>query len=143
MCIITNAVRSVAQTQIYVSLSETLDHQLTIYSNKVDSYSENNRMILPVPNSASVQLINLHQYGGSTLFTDLDRCFRKNLVAHLYASRSASHLSSKTNTSSRLIVYDVGSYQASIVPSVNDFERLETNLLISKSLQSMLQAVLR
>jgi hypothetical protein len=48
MCIIANPVVNVASTKLYVSPNKAGTRQLTIYSNDVDTMSEN-AMILPVP----------------------------------------------------------------------------------------------
>jgi hypothetical protein len=114
MCIITSTVDSVSGTQIYVSSDETYRRQITIYSNRVDTPIEN-AMILAVPNPSSISFINFKHY--SKVFDDLASCFGYNFPARaLGASATRSH--------STLPVYSVGSYNASILETLNDFDRL-------------------
>lgn len=118
MCIITSTVNSVSGTQIYVSADETNRRQLTIYSNKVSTPSEN-AMILPVPNPGSVQFHNFKAY--KDVFEDLRRSFQ----SHRYA---ASLTRSFAGVQEKLPVYSVGSYNASILETLHDFKRLDTEV---------------
>lgn len=115
MCIITSTVNNVSRTQIYVSSDETYRRQITIYSNRVDTPIEN-AMILAVPNPGSVKFLNFKHY--TTLFEDLASCFE-----HPFASRSLAAFATRS-AANTLPVYSVGSYNASIVETLADFERL-------------------
>lgn len=126
MCIILTHVESVSNTQIYVSSSKSRKRQLTIYTNKVDTHVKN-AMILPVPNPLSVELLNFKNY--KKIFDDCRECFH-----HDDGSRNDRHmyraaLSASFDSRPPLPVYTVGSYQASIVPSINDFDRVDTQIL--------------
>jgi hypothetical protein len=78
-------------------------------------------MILPLPvakesGEDAVKFINLEKY--EKFFTDLQLGFPRPAAGGL--SRSNAPL-----TDSPLVVYDVGSFEASYVPTVNDFMRLD------------------
>lgn len=116
MCIITSTVDSISKTKIYVSADETNRRQITIYSNEVGTQVEN-AMILPVPHPTTVKFLNFNHY--KDVFGDLRSCFSNR---YLYSRASLSH----TRGVDTLPVYSVGSYNASIVETLNDFERLDT-----------------
>lgn len=124
MCIITKIVEEVNSTQIFTCFSEDQSKQFLVYSNQVNTNEENNLMILPVPNPESVEFINLQKY--TKFFDDCQKNFK--YVRHratdslLYASRS---LSASIEDRPPLVIHKVGSYVASIVPSVADFDRLD------------------
>ncbi len=112
---ITSAVNSVSGTQIYVSSDETYRRQITVYSNRVNTPTEN-AMILAVPNPGSVKFVNFSHY--KNLFEDLASCF-----SYPYPTRALASLS--TRSAVTLPVYSVGSYNASIVETLRDFKRLD------------------
>ena len=125
MCIISSTVESVASTKIFCCALEGGKRQILVYSNAVDTYLPNNTMILPVPNPDSVQFLNLKDY--STFFDDCASSFVKPRDHHhLYASRSLS--AGIHDSYDPLPVHSVGSYSASIVPSIADFHRLDRQL---------------
>ncbi len=127
MCIILTHVESVSNTQIYISSSKDRTRQIVIYTNKVDSPLEN-AMILPVPNPLSVELLNFSHY--KDIFEDCNKCFRF-LDDSYNDSHNTRALYASASLPSRppLPVYTVGSYQASIVPSFADFDRLNLKIL--------------
>lgn len=117
MCIITSTVDSVSTTRIYISADHANRRQLTIYSNVVAS-PEENVMVLPVPNPDSVELLDFSHY--PDFFTDLKACFIER-TQRSYTNNT--FLVSKSTNS--LPVFRIGSYDASIVPSIADFPRLQ------------------
>ena len=116
MCIITSTVNEVAKTRIYVSADEANRRQLTVYSNYVSS-SRENAMILPVPNPESIELLNFSNY--PAFFEDLANCFQKRIP------RGISNTLGFGLVTETLPIYKVGSYQASIVPNLDEFDRLD------------------
>lgn len=136
MCIITGTVSRVAKTKIYVSADTKKQRQITIYSNEVNTPREN-AMVLPVPHPETVDLVDLSSY--PELFGDCATCFRLIPTRSwgLTDSDSAGYLS--VPNSQTLEVLDVGSYRASLVPSLNDFARLDTSVFqISPELIALL-----
>jgi hypothetical protein len=130
MCIITSTVESVSGTKIYVSSDETNRRQITLYSNRVNTPVEN-AMILAVPNPSSVKFLNFSQY--TTVFDDLESCFE-----HPFASLPLR--SSLTDSAAALAVYSVGSYNASIVETLDDFGRLDEEVFdVAEGLFEFLQ----
>ncbi len=121
MCIILSKVDKVSNTKIYVSPDKENKRQLTIYSNEVATRTKN-AMILPVPNPETIELLDLSNY--PKFFEDCENCFyklatlsmRSFMPEHAYASASF------------IPVVRVGSYLASIVPSFNDFTRIDTTV---------------
>lgn len=122
MCIILAQVEEVNATKIFTSLTHDQERQFLVYSNQVETDFDN-LMILPVPNPESVVFVNLSKY--SKLFDDLESNFVKSRGSsmNLYASRSAA--SFDTLERPPLVVYSVGAYSASIVPSISEFDRLD------------------
>jgi hypothetical protein len=125
MCIILAQVEHVASTKIFTCLTENQTQQFLVYSNEVHTNEEDNAMILPVPNPESVRFVNLKKY--ANLFDDLEANFYKSRRSsfNMYASLSRSAALDPVDRP-RLVVHDVGAYSASIVPSVNDFDRIDT-----------------
>jgi hypothetical protein len=133
MCIILSKVNKVSNTKIYVSPDEENARQITIYSNEVATRTKN-AMILPVPNPESIELLDLSKY--SKFFEDCDNCFVRIPTLSLTRSYNLPHMYA---TSSILPVVQVGSYMASIVPSFDDFVRIDTSVFdIDDTLLSML-----
>jgi hypothetical protein len=121
MCIISLPVERVNATKIFSCFTEDEGRQFVIYSNQVTTDEDYNMMILPVPNPASVDLINLNHY--PNFFEDCQKNFYYSTPRQDYNTRSMS-ASFDRYERPPLPVYNVGSYVASIVPSVSDFDRL-------------------
>lgn len=137
MCIISLTVESVNATKIFSCFTDDESRQFVVYSNEVSTNAKNNMMILPVPHPSSVELIDLSHY--PSFFQDCEKNFVKYRPPHLYASRS---LTASLNYSERppLPIFNVGSYIASIVPSVYDFDRLNPYMFpVSSDLRATLQ----
>lgn len=122
MCIITQTVESVRATKIFSCFTHDESSQFLVYSNEVTTPSDNNLMILPVPNPDSVAFVNLKQY--PKFFDHCEDQFERIPEMSPYASLSHSRSLSASYDSAPLPVHHVGSYLASIVPSIQDFERL-------------------
>lgn len=117
MCII-NRKASVKGTQILVLPDHTQTRQLVVYANKVQSRTPN-AMILPVPHPETVQFHDLSHYTGifSNCATTLD--------IHIYADGFGT-LSTNAKGARSIRVERVGGYLASLVPSLADLGRLDT-----------------
>ena len=119
MCIITATVEQVSGTNIFVCAIDG-GKQIVIYSNTVETPVPNNTMVLPVPNPDSVGFINLKHY--QTFFKDCADSFSIPRESN-YLMRSSC--SSALPSESILPVYNVGSYNVSVVPNVTEFHRLD------------------
>ena len=131
MCCFAKPVIDVGKTGIFGRLSGE-GTQFLVYEMEYESRVPN-AMILPLPTAKnateeSVNFIDLSNY--KDIFKDLNRAFpaiapppSKN------ATRGAldSAMASKT-----LEVQEVGDFVASVVPTVNDFERLDQQFVIPK-----------
>lgn len=135
MCILSATVDSVAATKLFTCPLQDGKRQFVVYSNTVDTPIENNTMVLPVPNPDSVEFFNMSHY--KTFWDNLKSSFRSrqdepHMRSLLYASRSAS-------PSESLPVFAVGSYAVSIVPTTDDFTRLNPHeFTIDSALPSLL-----
>ena len=123
MCIIQGEVKHVSNTKIFVA--PLIDgRQLTVYCNEVSmgkNNTQNLAMILPFPKS-NCEFFDLSDY--SNLFEDL------NYIINWPKANSTreSQASSLHTYSNNLKVFKVGSYSASIVPSIADFSRIDQNI---------------
>ena len=121
MCII-NQPAEVRNTEIFVSPDFENKRQLVIYSNIVKTNAQNNAMILPVPHPQTIKLHDLSHY--KDIFKDCDRCF----FSGMWTGRGLTNESYSTlRSNNTLEVYRCGSYDVSIVPNYNYFNRLNSN----------------
>lgn len=121
MCCFSGKVDYVKSTKIFVRATDKGDEQYVAYSMQVGLPSDV-AMILPIPvkpktGDDAVKFINLEGY--PKFFRDLERGFPQPPQAKSkYPSRGA--------VDSKVIkVVSVGSFEASFVPTVNDFDRLD------------------
>jgi hypothetical protein len=128
MCMFTRPVESVSGTEIFARMSEKQGRQFLVYS-MTFSASEDLAMVLPIPvpkNSKddAVRFVNLEHYGH--FFIDLEagffhppppRTMTKGLVA----------------SSATLPIVEVGSFEASFVPGLADFARLDPRFRLPQS----------
>lgn len=123
MCCFSRPVQSVTNTNIFAR-SSTGGRQYLVYSMTLSS-REDLAMILPIPVPSgapddAVRFIDLKEY--DRFFADMLRGFPQPPPPKAVAlSRSAS----ERVDSKPLPVIDVGSFEASFVPSVRDFPRLD------------------
>ena len=128
MCVIVGGVQHVANTKILVAPMRR-GHQLTVYQNQVDMTNPT-AMILPFPyGNKGAELIDLSGY--PQIFDDLSRAFSKYELVGV----NNSYSSAKT-----IKVHQVGSYSVSIVPTIDDFDRLQHHVF---SLDPNLSGILR
>lgn len=139
MCIIDpeyyydNAIKDLTNTRILASVCNNPYRQFTVYSNKVRL--ENDKpvaMILPVPNREldpnNIRLIDTSQYTQpqDDIFLALRIMFEKSIESGAFLSAKSSDCD---DSEPLLAVKECGSYLYSIVPSLTDFVRLDTNKL--------------
>lgn len=130
MCIMASPVKSVSGTKIFVGADSTASRQLTIYSMSVQLQGSQNAMILPVPISMesadSIEMGDMTQ--NPDFFDPLTEAFEER-------SRSMA-----MNSKGILSVQKVGSYDVSIVPSVEDVKRLSASFKLSSDTENVLRA---
>ncbi|MFN8597314.1 MAG: hypothetical protein U0559_14180 [Anaerolineae bacterium] len=112
-------VRSVAETNIFVRAS-TVGKQFVVYSMKYEAANDL-AMILPLPTPPAspedaVRYIDLSGYA------DFFRDMRSGFVV---ASRGTLGVGQFALQAAKLKVHEVGSFEASFVPTLADFERLD------------------
>ena len=122
MCCFSRPVRLVADTNIFARASKD-GRQFLVYSMRLDA-AEDLAMILPIPVPAkppedAVKFINLEKY--PEFFAHMRRGF-PSPPPPKSAGRSIIKSEAKKST---LEVVNVGSFEASCVPSVADFDRLD------------------
>ncbi|MHB2016471.1 MAG: hypothetical protein ACYCW6_05935 [Candidatus Xenobia bacterium] len=120
MCCFSGPVRDVHGTHIFARSGHSGGQQFIVYSMTLEAESDL-AMILPIPAAAGrpVRFINLKEYPG--FFDDL------NKGCPLPPTRSLEMMQSK------LEVKEVGAYEASFVPSMHDFDRLDPRFSIPTS----------
>lgn len=132
MCIVADQVKSVSKTKIASFMikagwdqSEKEIYQLVIYSANIDSVVNKNALILPVynPGNNPNKIIPLDLSEMSDFFDKLDALYNRS-------NNSKSFGVTYSSNSISLPVYRVGNYKFSIMPSKEDFVRLNTSELI-------------
>lgn len=133
MCCFSQPVVSVSSTQIFARRASKTS-QILVYSMKLAA-KQDLAMILPVPVPAktpesAVKFIDLTTY--PDFFTDLGRGFP--------SSDPSLEAIGKTGAGGQksLAVVDVGSFEASFVPTVKDFSRLDAKFRLPKAAWSAL-----
>lgn len=116
MCIFSTEVRSVNSTKIYARYASS-ERQLLVYRMAYDAPADL-AMILPLPtppgqSGSALAFIDLSSY--PELFDDIDRSFPLPRVVYR----------SPVESKATLPVYEVGSFEASFVPSQADFSQLD------------------
>ena len=129
MCCFSRPVKYVGATQIFARpLSDGSQH--LVYSMNFEA-SEELAMVLPLPvppgaPEDAVRFINLEGY--AKLFQDLARAF----PAQLLQPRSAGFARMlASNAAPPLVVHDVGRFEASFVPRIADFARLDPRFTLA------------
>lgn len=128
MCCFSRPVESVSNTEIYARKSSGAGQYL-VYDMKYRA-KEDLAMILPLPvpqpsKVDAIRFINLKEY--SNFFAQLGRGFPKQYRAGGFGSLDAG-----SAVPPPLAVVEVGSFQASYVPSVKDFARLDARFQLPK-----------
>src|SRR5687768_11961581 len=118
MCCFSRRVKHVEQTEIFARQLPN-GRQALIYSMRINA-AEDLAMILPIPvlqpaAENAVQFVDLHEY--PELFAGLRRAF--------YLPRRAASGRSPTAAAAPLKVVAVGGFNASFVPTIRDFSRLD------------------
>jgi hypothetical protein len=118
MCIFSHDVQQVSNTKIYARLNG--DRQHLVYEMRLTSESDV-AMILPLPtqlpSTDQVSFVNLSGYDG--FFRDMDQCFPQPLEVR---SRGIAFAGASPRN---LMVHRVGAFDASFVPALADFHRLD------------------
>ncbi len=120
MCCFSRPVDIVSDTNIFARLTGKRGRQYLVYSMKMKA-SEELAMILPIPvpkdtGDDAVRFINLEVY--EDFFDDM----REGFPVEPSRNKSAGSIDT---LESKLAVVDVGSFEASFVPGVKDFGRLD------------------
>ena len=132
MCLFSGAVNAVADTNIFARLSGQ-GSQFLVYSMNFSADAELAMILpLPVPKNAAedaVQFINLASY--PDFFTDLYEAFPRPRTVSFGLTASFSE---------PLEVVSVGSFDASFVPTITDFQRLDARFRLPSSVWQSLPA---
>jgi hypothetical protein len=126
MCCFSRPVQSVSETRIFARMGEG-GRQFLVYSMNLDA-GEELAMVLPIPVAAgsgedAVRFVNLQKY--ERLFDDLDSGFRPPPVF------SRTLTGAVASAAAPLKVLQVGSFEASFVPTEKDFSRLDERFRLS------------
>ena len=123
MCVFSGSVEQVSSTKIFARLAG--DEQFLVYAMEFSS-SEEVAMILPLPVARdcpenAVRFIDLAGYPG--FFDDMNKLFQAPLKRPSRHGGTAYALGMAA--ASQLEVHEVGAFEASFVPTVGDFSRLD------------------
>jgi len=131
MCCFSGKIRSVNNTKIFVRSSAN-GRQFVVYSMALDSPTDV-AMILPLPTPPkspenAVRFLNLKEY--ANFFEDMEKGFPQSKSARGGGGTLSLPSGSIEKT---LVVAQVGSYEASFVPSEQDFSRLDSRFRLPAS----------
>lgn len=126
MCIFTAPVRKVHKTRILVSPLAKNNRQLIVYENQVEQHGKN-AMVLPVPSGQNIELVDLSKYRGN-VWDDCESMFPPPSPA--WGGSQAASLSFGSSGPKRppLPVQRVGGYSCTIVPALEDFDRVSKDV---------------
>jgi hypothetical protein len=128
MCCFSGKVRSVQDTQIFARFV-TRKSQAIVYGMRLEA-PEDVAMILPlpvIPGSAEDEVKFLDLSGYENFFADLNKGFPKPKSRRAYGL-----LADTENQEDPLKVQNVGSFEASFVPSIKDFGRLDERFRLAE-----------
>jgi hypothetical protein len=128
MCCFSRAVEHVTKTNLFAR-SVAGGRQVLVYSMTLAA-AEDLAMILPLPVPPSppedaVRFIDLHGY--PRFFDDLGKGFRSSEVMRGFGATKGA-----PPPQAMLKVHDVGDFEASFVPTLADFERLDARFRIAR-----------
>ncbi len=131
MCCFSIKIKSVTETKIFVR-SGSHGHEFIVYSMALDSPADV-AMILPIPTPPkspenAVRFVNLKPY--ADFFDDMEAGFPVVGEATKGQNEPAS---GSMSVQPKLLVQQVGSYEASFVPSEQDFRRLDPRFRLPAS----------
>jgi hypothetical protein len=128
MCIFSGSVDEVSSTRIFARKSDS-GRQLLVYSMAFAAAADVAMVLpLPVPSGSAektVRFIDLSGY--PKFFSDLDRAFPRKRSTSTRGAFSLGLLSLEET----LVVHEVGSCEASFVPTRDDFSRLDPRFRLS------------
>jgi len=132
MCCFSGKIRSVTNTKIFVRSSAN-GRQFVVYSMALDSPADV-AMILPIPTPPkspenAVRFLNLKEY--ANFFEDMETGFPQSKSAR--GGTGTLSLGAPAPGAKKLVVAQVGSYEASFVPSEKDFARLDARFRLPVS----------
>lgn len=129
MCCFSRPINDVSATKIFCSMSGK--RQFIVYSMDLDS-DEDVAMVLPIPASvgSSVDFISFEHY--PKFFDDMYRGFEIIAKALSLNARDIS-------VNDTLKVEKVGAYEASFVPTANDFDRLDRRFSIPSKIWNQIE----
>ena len=138
MCMFSRGVESVSHTKIFARTSTGV-RQYLVYSMNVRS-KEELAMILPIPvpkgtPDDAVKFISLQEY--SNFFTDMATGFPKPKAP---ASKGPPSRGESLSLPKPLAVVSVGSFEASFVPTIGDFSRLDERFRLPEATWNALPA---
>ncbi len=128
MCIITDEIKEVTNTEILVGLSKNQKEQLTVYSNKTVNYTTENFMILPVPIDVSDQ-IRFVDLTGIDVFSKLEQLFKPQSSTNSYS------LDAQSMNKGDIEYHSVGSYDVFVCKNMS---AIVNNFNISKKVIELL-----
>ena len=130
MCLISDDIESVSNTNILVAPNYNNTRQLVVYSNYINNISESNAMVLPIPLPQSIQFIDLSGY--KNLFDDCAKCFYNPHKSFLNNSFSTKSYNTKDDSPLPLPlqVFNVGSYQVSIAMNLEQIKNVDSKVFI-------------
>ena len=137
MCCFSRPVKFVGDTQIFARMGAK-GNQVLIYQMAFEA-AEDLAMILPIPvrsgtGEGGVTFVNLEGY--PKIFQDVERSFPAVVTLGLDRGAAAGSISEK----SALKVEKVGSFEASFVPTIGDFERLDPRFRIDPEIWAKIPA---
>ena len=124
MCIFSQPVKTVSGTRIFARLQDR--RQYLAYEMRLAA-AQDLAMILPLPTRArdegQVKFIDLSGY--AKFFDDMEKCFPMPLSRGFGLGAQAASLSAP------LVVHQVGAFEASFVPALADFTRLDARFRLA------------
>ena len=123
MCCFSGPVKSVSATNIFARM-ETGERQLLVYRMSLET-DKAVAMVLPLPvakgsTEKAVRFINLQKY--PDFFDDLEKGFPVMLTNSMHGD---GPMPASAGIHETLVVHHVGDFEASFVPGVKDFDRLD------------------
>ncbi len=131
MCLISQQINNLTNTNIFCATNKDNTHQINIISNEIDNISSGNAMIIPVPLPQTIKFYDLTNY--QDFFSDCSSCFSNPIKSYSLNYRDID----KAENSQ---YYKTSDYSIYMAPTMNHLKQFDGKIFkLSNELEQILE----